>query len=162
MKVKKTTISNLFALVGIGYLLSMIASKAGSNIWSKIQLGYGTPSFNFDQLLSPNPSIAVTLPVSIQNNNTIGITVTSFVGELFYGNVKVSNVSIPLVTAVPANGMVNTILAFNVEAIQLIDDILTSLQTTGTYSTLVNQLRLKGVVETSIARVNLDTKISLV
>jgi hypothetical protein len=162
MKVKKNTLSNLFALVGIGYLISIVASKAGSSIWSKIELGYGNPSFNFDGLLSPTPSIAVTLPVSIQNNNNVGITVTSFVGELYYGTVKISNVSIPLTTAVPANGMVNTILAFNVEAAQLINDIMTSLQTTGTYSTLVNQLRLKGVVETSIARVNLNTVISLV
>ena len=155
MKVEK-----VLAIAGGYFLLKMVADKVFSGAFSNISYSFGRPTFNFNNLLLSPPSLEVNLPMTIENKNPIGITITNFKGQLFYGNLKLSDVVIPVGGLIPSNGSYTFNLRLNVFATQLINDIVTSISQTGAYGTLVNVIKLKGVLETSTLRVPVDTNIS--
>jgi hypothetical protein len=155
-------VRNILAVLGVGYLASVLFSKIGQMAYGNLKLSYGSPNFDYSRLLSANPVLGVSLPVTIENMNSFGVRVTSFDGELFYGGVKISNVSLPFGAEVPANGGSIVVLQFDVQALQLVQDLIYSFQNTGAFSTLVNKLVLKGNLETNHVRVPINTTISFV
>jgi len=152
----------IFAIAGIVFLGKFVVDQVVKMVYNRIQYTFGRPSVDFSQLLYSPPNIRVTLPMNVKNNNPIAVTVTQFTGELFYGNIKLSNISIPAPANIPANGTGTLYLTFNVQALQLINDVVSSITTTGSYTTLVNVMKLRGTLETSILRVPIETNISLV
>lgn len=154
-------IEKVLAIAGGYFLLKMVADKVVSGAFSSISYSFGKPTFNFNTLLLNPSSLEVNLPLTIENKNPIGITITNFKGQLFYGNLKLSDVVIPVGGVLPANGSNTFNLKLNIVAIQLINDIVRSIQNSGAYSTLVNVIKLKGTLETSTFRVPVDTNISL-
>jgi hypothetical protein len=156
------TLKNILVLLGISYVAKLGIDYISSSVSSKIELSYGAPSFDFSALLGPIPKIKITLPVVVQNNNSVGLNVTSFVGDIYYGSVKLSSVTIPAPAQILANSQGFITLVFNVEAISVINDIVSSMNNTGAYSTLVNVIKLKGVLETNVYRIPVNTNISLV
>ena len=155
-------IRNILALLGIAYAGSIVFSRLGSIAYGNLKLDYGSPSFDYTRLLSLSPVLGVTLPVTVENMNSFGVNITSFTGEIFYGNVKLGDVSLPLGASIPAKGGSIVALQFDITAIQLIQDLIYSFQSTGAFSTLVNKLVLKGNLETSHVRVPINTTITFV
>jgi len=150
------------AFVGIFFLGKYLLDTIVNAAYNRISYTFGKPSVDFRGLANFPPVIKVILPMTIINKNPIGVTVTSFVGEIFYGNIKLSDVIIPQGEVIPANGQATLNLNFNIQGTQVINDIVASLGQTGTYSTLINVIKLKGVLETSMYRVPIETNLSLV
>jgi len=152
------------ALVVVGafflgkYLVEQIINYAYNNI----SYEFGRPNVDFRGLANFPPFIKVILPMKVINNTPVGVTVTNFTGEIFYGNIKLSDVIIPQGALIPAKGEATLYLNLNIQGTQLIQDITNSLAQTGTYSTLINVIKLKGVLETNMYRVPVETNISLV
>jgi LEA14-like dessication related protein len=155
-------LERIFAFAGIFFIGKMAIDKLITMAYNRITYTFGRPSVDFSQLLMSPPTVRITLPMEVKNNNPLSVTVTRFDGELFYGNLKLSNISIPAPANLPANGTGTLYLTFNVQALQLINDVVSSITRTGSYTTLVNVLRLRGTLETSILRVPIETNISLV
>lgn len=155
-------VERVLALAGGFFIVKMLADKVVSGAFSNINYTFGKPTFNFNNMLLNPPSIEVNLPMTIENKNPIGITVTNFRGVIMYGNLKISDVVIPVGGIIPANGSNTLFLKLNIIALQLINDIVRSISQTGAYGTLVNVIKLKGTLETSVLRVAIDTNISLV
>lgn len=154
--------STILAAVGVFALGKIAFDALLSTAFNKFQLSYGKPVIDTSGLLSGTPTLRVSLPVTIQNNNSVGATVQSFSGELFYGPTKLSNVMVPAPAQIPANGTGQVTLQFDIVATQVIQDIIANITTLGTYGTLVNTLRIKGRLETNIIAVPVDQNIALV
>lgn len=155
-------LERILAIAGIFYLGKMAIDKIVTMAYNRITYSFGRPSVDFSGLLMNPATVRVTLPMEVKNNNPIGVVVTNLVGEIFYGNIKLTNVIIPAPAQIPANGTGIINLQLNIVATQLINDIVNSINRTGTYSTLVNVIKLKGTLETSLLRVPIETNISLV
>ena len=151
-----------FALAGIYFISKYVVEQVVNMAYNRITYSFGRPRVDLRGLANYPPIIKVVLPMVINNKNPVGITVTKFTGQLFYGSIKLSDIIIPNGTVIPANGDGTMDLNLDITATQLIQDVISSLGATGTYSTLVNTLRLKGVLETSILRVPIETTISIV
>jgi hypothetical protein len=153
---------NAFALVGAYFIGKYLVDAVINAVYNRIEYSFGRPNVDFRGLLNTPPVIRVVLPMTIINKNPIGVTVTQFIGEMFYGNIKLSDVIIPQGALVPANGQATMNLNLDIQGAQLISDVVNSMSQTGTYSTLINVVKLKGVLETSLYRVPIETNISLV
>lgn len=162
MKDNKNIAFKALAVVGAFFLGKYLFDQVINSAYNRITYSFGRPNVDFRGLANYPPVVKVILPMTITNKNPVGVTIQSFVGEIFYGNVKLSNVNIPQGGLLPANGELTLNLELNIQGIQVINDIVTSLGQTGTYSTLINVIKLKGVLETSIYRVPVETNISLV
>lgn len=155
-------IEKILAWIGGFFLAKMAVEQLVSAAFNRVQYEFGNPSVNMQGLGLNPPTVRVNLPMTITNNNSVGLQVTNLVGSLYYGNVKLSDVTIPAPANIPANGAGQINLAFDVQALNVLNDIFLSLNQTGTYSTLVNVLKLKGNLETNLLRVPIETNISLV
>jgi hypothetical protein len=153
---------NILAAAGIFFIAKFVVDKIVSGAFSNVRINFGAPTFDFSGLLQNPATINVRLPMNIINGNYIGVNVTNFQGGIYYGNILLSNVSIPTTGQIPANGQTTIYLNLQINAMQVINDVIASLNQTGTYSTLVNVIRLRGVLETSILRIPVDTTISIV
>jgi LEA14-like dessication related protein len=163
MKVdKKNLVVKGLAVAGLFFISKYVVEQLINYAYNRITYSFGRPNIDWSTLSSYPQKIRVRLPMTITNKNPIGVNVTNFQGELFYGPTKISNIFIPSGTSIPANGDATITLVIDVEAVQVLNDILNSLSSSGTYSTLINVLRLKGNLETSLYRVPIDTTISLV
>jgi hypothetical protein len=163
MKVdKKNLVVKGLAVAGLFFISKYVVEQLINYAYNRITYSFGRPSIDWSTLSSYPQKIRVRLPMTITNKNPIGVNVTNFQGELFYGPTKISNIFIPSGTSIPANGDATITLVIDVEAVQVLNDILNSLSSSGTYSTLINVLRLKGNLETSMYRIPIDTTISLV
>ena len=163
MKVdKKNLVVKGLAVAGLFFISKYVVEQLINYAYNRITYSFGRPSIDWSTLSSYPQKIRVRLPMTITNKNPIGVNVTNFQGELFYGPTKLSNIFIPSGTSIPANGDATITLVIDVEAVQVLNDILNSLSSNGTYSTLINVLRLKGNLETSMYRIPIDTTISLV
>lgn len=163
MKVdKKNLVVKGLAIAGLFFISKYVVEQLIDYAYNRITYSFGRPNIDWSTLSSYPQKIRVRLPMTITNKNPIGVNVTNFQGELFYGPTKISNIFIPNGAAIPANGDATLTLTIDVEAVQVLNDILNSLSSSGTYSTLINVLRLKGNLETSLYRVPIDTTISLV
>lgn len=149
-------------LIGIFYLGKTIIDSFVKGAFNKIEYSFGRPNVDLTGMMLYPPVVRVVLPMTIQNNNNIGVTVTSFRGEIFYGNIKLSDVLIPNGVVIPAKGSGLMNLNLTIEATQVIQDIIQSINSGGAYNTLVNVIRLKGFLETDLLRVPIETNISLV
>lgn len=159
---KKNLVVKGLAVAGLFFISKYVVEQIINYAYNRITYSFGRPNIDWSTLSSYPQRIRVRLPMTITNKNPIGVTVTSFQGELFYGATKVSDILIPNGALIPANGDATLTLNIDVVAVQVLNDILNSLSSNGTYSTLVNTLRLKGNLETSLYRVPIDTTISLV
>ncbi|NDD83720.1 hypothetical protein EBZ38_05470 [bacterium] len=162
MKKSNNIAFKALAVVGVFFLGKYLVDAIVNAAYNRITYSFGRPSVDFRGLANYPPVIKVILPMTIENKNPIGVTITSFVGEIFYGNIKLSDVIIPQGANVPANGQATLNLNLDIQGVQLINDVVNSMAQTGTYSTLINVLKLKGVLETSMYRVPIETNISLV
>lgn len=162
MKKKNNLVYKGLAIAGAFFLGKYVVDAIINFAYNRITYSFGRPNVDFRGLANYPPVIKVLLPMTVINKNPIGVNVTSFVGEMFYGNIKLSDVIIPQGTLIPANGQGILNLNINIQGLQLINDVITSMSQTGTYGTLVNVIKLKGVLETSMYRVPVETNISLV
>jgi LEA14-like dessication related protein len=159
---KKNLVVKGFAIAGLFFVSKYVVEQIINFAYNRITYSFGRPNIDWSGLASYPQRIRVILPMTITNKNPIGVTVTMFRGELFYGATKISDVIIPNGALIPANGDATLNLNIEVVAVQLLNDILNSLSSNGTYSTLINTLRLKGNLETNLYRVPIDTTISIV
>jgi hypothetical protein len=162
MKKDSNIVYKGLASVGIFFLGKYLMDALVNAAYNRISYTFGRPNVDFRGLANFPPVIKVILPMTVINKNPIGVTITSFVGEMFYGNIKLSDIIIPQGENIPANGQATLTLNLNIQGTQVINDIVASLGQTGSYSTLVNVIKLKGVLETSMYRVPIETNLSLV
>jgi LEA14-like dessication related protein len=160
---KKNNIAlKLLAATGIFFIGKFLVDKIINYVYYNIEYVFGNPVIDWRGLANYPQVIKVNLPMTVINKTPVTVTVKSFVGELYYGNIKVSNIVIPQSSVVPAKGQATFDLKIDIQAMQVINDIIASLGQTGTYSTLINVLKLKGVLETSMYRIPIETNISIV
>lgn len=155
-------LNKLFTVIGViavGGLVLMPIIKA---ISKKINISFGQPSFNYSFLLSANPFLRVNWPLIVNNQNKAGLTINDFSGKLYYGNVYLSDINLPLPSVIPASGTGTLYLEFDVYATQLITDLIQNITNQGAYNTILNQLRVKGYLSTNLGAVPINQPISLV
>jgi hypothetical protein len=157
-----TNTDKLLKWVGIATIAGFVGLKIFNAAYSKISYTFGSPNLNYNGLLNYPPIVRVNLPMTITNRNPVGVQVNRLDGELFYGSVKISDVNIVIPAQIPANGSGFLNLQFDVTAQQLIADLTQAWQTGGGYSTLVNRLVLKGIIDTNVIRIPIETPISFV
>jgi len=150
------------AVIGAYFIGKFIVDSVINYAYNRITYSFGRPTIDWRGLANYPPVIKVILPMTVVNKNPIGVTINNFVGELFYGAIKMSDVIIPQGGLLPANGELTLNLNVNIQGLQVIQDVINSMAQTGTYSTLVNVIKLKGYIETSLYRVPIETNISLV
>lgn len=162
MKNKKNIAYKVLAIAGAFFIGKYIVDSIINYAYNRITYSFGRPTVEWRGLANYPPVVKVILPMTIINKNPIGVTIDRFVGELFYGNVKLSDVIIPSGGLLPANGQLILNLDINIQGVQVIQDIMNSISQTGTYTTLINVIKLKGNLETSLYRVPIETNLSLV
>lgn len=162
MKNKKNIAYKVLAIAGAFFIGKYIVDSIINYAYNRITYSFGRPTVEWRGLANFPPVVKVILPMTVINKNPIGVTIDRFVGELFYGNVKLSDVIIPSGGLLPANGQLILNLDINIQGVQVIQDIMNSISQTGTYTTLINVIKLKGNLETSLYRVPIETNLSLV
>src|SRR5574343_449534 len=127
--------------------------------YSRVDWELGRPLFDWSQMMFTR--LIITLPITITNNNPIRLTVTSVVGEIWYGSTKLSDVNIPSPLALDPGVQRILNLRMEVQIPNLLNDVLVNIQQNGTYTTLVNRLIFKGLIKTNIINVPLETTIPI-
>lgn len=145
--------------VGVGALAVMGANWLGKAAYNQIQIEPGKA--HIDTTMLPQ-FVRINWEMAITNNNPVGATVHNVVGEVFYGDVSVGNVSVQTPVTLTPGQKKTFVVNFTINAVQLITDVIGSLANNGIFSTLVNKIRFKGTVYTNVINVPIDTFIRIV
>jgi hypothetical protein len=149
----------VLALVGLGFIAFTLAKGVGNAAYQNIVFTPGNASFDSSQLV--NNILRIRWNVTITNNNPINATLNDVKGTVFYGQIAVGNVDI-LQPALLETGIPKSmVLIFDIHAQQLIQDVIASFGSQGAWGTLLNQIRFKGTIYTSLINIPIDTVIQL-
>jgi hypothetical protein len=148
--------------IGKAALVGGVLYLLGRSISKKIEISVDTPTFDYSGFYMSPPVLRLNLPITVKNNNPVAATVTGFEGSVFYGTTKLSDVNIPIPAQIPANGIGYISVNLDINALQVINDVINAINSGGLFSTLVNKIRLKGVLKTNVLNVPIDQVISIV
>jgi len=93
--------------------------------------------------------------VGLENRTGVTITVNSLDGQVFFGDIKLADVSIPKPTTLFSGQQQTVQFIIEVPMIQAIGDLVASIISNGV-GTFFNKIRFKGVIRTSAVNVPLD------
>jgi hypothetical protein len=149
-------------IVGGATLLYYALNSLAGVAYDSVEVSTGTPVVNY--LGGANNTIAVKLPVSIQNWNYAGVTVESFVGTITYGQLEIGTVYIPMPTRIPARGVGHFNLEFDIQGTNVLTDALNALfgPDANVRNALINKINLKGLLKTNLVNIPIDQPIPIV
>jgi len=157
----KDTVKTGLILLGAGAAASMLGGAVFNAAYNKISYEFVDAQFKFNQLLQGR--VGVDIRIKIKNGNSVGVTVTHVEGEVKYGNLKLSDVNLPLPIQIPANGETIGTINLSIQAMTFVSDIIAAFQPgSNVYNTLVNRLKFKGIIYTNIVNIPIDINIPVV
>lgn len=145
--------------VGVGALGIWGIAWLGKAAYNQIEVEPGKATVNtamLPQFLRINWTMAIT------NNNPVGATVYNVVGEVFYGDISVANVSVNTPVTLTPGQKKEFVVHLTINSLQLVNDVISNLANNGIFSTLFNKIRFKGTVYTDVVNVPIDTFIRIV
>jgi len=157
---KKENVKNGLAGIGVAAIAATVVGFAANAIYNNIEYELENTSFNFDSILQGR--IGADLQIKIRNGNAVGATITHVIGQVFYGDLKLTDVNAPLPIRIPPNGIGTGTIRLSVAAATLTNDIINAFSGAGNvYNTLVNRLRFKGTIYTNIVNVPVNMTIPI-
>lgn len=151
-------------LMGAGGLFigQQLLNMVGQWLYSNVQFSVGTPTVDTSQF--GLGILRVKLPISINNQNAMGVGIVSLKGTVTYGQVRVADINLPIGVAVPAHGAVPLNLDIDINVTNVLQDITSIIQSSGSpFAALVNTLRLKAMLQTDLFNlaIPIDTNIPI-
>lgn len=140
----KNIIVGALAIVGATSIAERGAYAGGQAIANNIEYKVSKPSVDLNRSLEG--IIIVTLPIGITNNNSFAITIDSFLGQIFYGEVYLSDIEIREPLTLNPEKYTKIHLTFAVDLNEALTDATGSFIHTG-FTTLLNRLYLKGNIQ---------------
>jgi len=151
---------NTFSIIGIGAMAYWATKAAVNGAMSKVVFTPGQAEV--DTTLLTNGILRINWHVSVQNNNPIAVTVNQVAGRVYYGSINIGNVTISDPLQLVPGEVKTTVLRFDVPATTVISDMFNSISQNGWFGSLVNVIRFKGTLYTSVINVPIDTTLSIV
>jgi LEA14-like dessication related protein len=134
----------ILALIGVGAIVAGIGAKAIALIIANIKTTAGSPVPDYANF--NNGFIALDVPVAIENKNPFPIGIQNFFGVVHYGDLTLSNISLPLGIYVPAYSSQTVVLNLDIPVQEVVQDIGLLVQQGNIWNALINRLELDGSV----------------
>lgn len=132
------------AIAGAGAIAYFILRSAADKVLANIKIDIGNPQMDNTPFLSG--AVQVDVPVSIQNNNSFALDIQSFYGVVSYGDITLSNVSIPIGFIVASASQKTITLDMNIPINTVLNDVIAAIQSGNIFNTLINKLYLTGAL----------------
>lgn len=152
------TIDKGLKWIGAGALIFLGAKALGDAAMNKIEVVPGKARANTSMLPQ---YLGIEWSLFITNNNPVGIRIDNIVGEVFYRDIKVANVSTGAPVALTPGERREVVVQLTINSVQLITDIVNNIAQYGVLGVLASSIRFKGTVYTNVLNVPLDTAIQL-
>lgn len=134
----------VLAIVGAGAIGYTIVKTAADKLRENVIFSIGMPvldNSNFE-----HGFIKVRLPVVITNHNIFSIDVNSFFGVVRYGNVRLSNVTIPVGFVLVPHQTKTITLNLDIPINAVMNDVINEIQQGSIFNTLLNKIYLSGAI----------------
>lgn len=147
------------AAVGLGFIAFQILKGIGTGAVSNIQFAPGQATFDSTMLMQG--ILRIRWNVTITNNNPVAATLFDVKGQVFYGNIMVGNVDINQSVTLSPGQPKQVVLIFDIQAVQLVQDFILSIGQQGALNTILNVIKFKGTLYTSLVNIPINTNIQI-
>lgn len=142
MKMEGKTV---LAGVGVVAIAALVIAKGVSVLVANVQVTPGTP--HLDSTLYTNGYVNVDVPIVITNNNFFPIGIKYFFGNVYFGTVKLANVSLPVGFFVAAGGTTTIVLNLDIPIAAVLNDFYQVIANGNIFDAILNKLVLNGSLQ---------------
>lgn len=139
------TTKNILAATGAVAIIALVLNETAKKLIANVIITPGTPQM--DNTPFAQGFIKVDVPVTIQNLNPMPIGLKYFFGNVTYGDLTLSEVSIPTAFSIPSGATRTINLDMDIPINTVLGDITTIIAQGNWWNAVLNKIELNGTLQ---------------